>query len=93
MAGEDLLKKIDEYIKNLVSSMRDEEDPFSIDSSISGMRDSLLSESDPSSPAFYLKAVNAEKMKLQHASEAARRHPRHSRSGSSCDCFSSSGCW
>ena len=94
MAGEDLLKKIDEYIKNLVSSMRDEEDPFSIDSSISGMQDSLLSESDPSSSAFYLKAVNAEKMKPQPASEAARRHPRHySRSGSSCDSLSSGGYW
>ena len=92
-AGEDLLKKIDEYIKNLPPSERDEERPSSIDSSISSIQDSLLSEDEPSSPSFYLKAINAEKKKPRPAPEAVRRHPRHSRTGSSCDCFSSSGCW
>ena len=91
--ADELLNKINEYIKGLGADETGEERPTSIDSSISGMRDSLLSEDDPSSPAFYLKAVNAEKMKPQPASEAVRRHPRHSRTGSSCDCFSSSGCW
>lgn len=56
LLADELLNKINEYIKGLGADEPGEENPFGIDSSISSMQDSLLRKDRLSPPSAYLRA-------------------------------------
>ena len=91
LLADELLNKINEYIKGLGADETDEADPLSIDSSISSMQDSLLREDRPSSLSASLraKAPCAEKKNPQLAPGSVGPHAPYSRTWPSCNCSGS----